>query len=356
MNILFLAGREIEYARNEVILRALRRLGKVDVVAERGRAKSLVMRSLRIALKSFPKLLRRNYNLVYVGFYGHLLMLPAGLLSRRPVVFDAFVSNYDTLVVDRKKISTNSLIGKLSLWLDRSACNLANHVLLDTAAHRDYFIQSFGVHPDRISAIPVGCNEDIFFPRPNQGDSTKTIILYYSTYLPLHGVETVVRAANILKSEPVHFLLVGEGQEFQRIRSLSQELNLERVTFLPFIPAVDLPEVVAGSDICLGGHFGESEKAGRVIPGKIYQMLAMAKPVIATCTEANQELLVHGESAYLCSTGDPSALAAAIMSLHQDQGLRTKIARGGRQRYERDCSEAVITKRLKEIISHIVQR
>jgi glycosyltransferase involved in cell wall biosynthesis len=355
MHILFLAGREIDYARNEVILRALQRLGSVDVVGETGRARSLLQRSIKIALRAIPKLLRKNYNLVYVGFYGHLLMFPVSVLSPKPVLFDAFVSTYDTLVGDRKKISAGSFAGKFSLWLDRFGCRHATHILLDTDAHREYFIQSIRVQPNLVSTLPVGCNEDIFFPRQRQEDSTKTQVLYYSTYLPLHGVETVIRAAYLLRAEPIFFQLVGDGQEYQRIKNLSNELNLQNVTFLPSVPATELSDMIAEADICLGGHFGESAKAGRVIPGKIYQMLAMAKPVIATSTAANKELLVHGESAYFCPPANPLALSDAIMTLHQDQSYRFLIAEGGRKRYERDCSEAVITNRLKQIITQIIR-
>jgi glycosyltransferase involved in cell wall biosynthesis len=351
MHILFIAGREVEYARNEVILRALQRLGNVEIVGERGRAKSLVFRNFRITLKAIPKLLRKNYNLVFVGFYGHLLIFPVRMFTKVPVIFDAFVSNYDTLVDDRKKISSGSIAGKLLFWLDRYSCQLANHVLIDTAAHREYFMQTFGVQPDLISNLPVGCNEELFFPRKPVKNSDETKILYYSTYLPLHGVDTVIQTAYILKDIPVVFQLVGDGQEFRRVKKLRDEMNLENVKFLPYIQATGLPELIADADICLGGHFGKSAKAERVIPGKIYQMLAMEKPVIATSTRANKELLVHGESAYFCQPDDPSSLSTAILALVEDHTLRSRIAQGGRKRFERDCSEAVITRRLTEIIT-----
>jgi glycosyltransferase involved in cell wall biosynthesis len=355
MNILFIAGREIDYARNEVMLRALQRLGRVEVVGERGRAKSLLFRNIKISLKAIPKLLHKNYNLVYVGFYGHLLMFPVRFISQKPVVFDAFVSTFDTLVEDRKRISADSLAGKLAFWLDRSACQFADHVVLDTIAHRNYFIQTFGIKTNQISSLPVGCNEELFFPRQHKDASKNTKILYYSTYLPLHGVDTVVQAASILKEKPMIFQLVGEGLEYSRIRTLCKDLKLENINFIPYVPPSQLPEMIAEADICLGGHFGKSPKAERVIPGKIYQMLAMEKAVIATSTEANKELLVHGESAYFCPPGEPNSLSDAILALHEDHALRLRLAQGGRKRFEMDCSEAIITKRLDEIITQIMQ-
>ena len=131
MRILFLVGRELAYQRNDVLLRAFRRIGKVEVVENPFPSNSLVWNSLWVGLKALPHLLTGRYNLIFVGFYGHLLMLLAGVLARLrriPVLFDVFVSNYDTLVQDRRKISPTSLAAKLARWLDLTSCGLASHL------------------------------------------------------------------------------------------------------------------------------------------------------------------------------------------------------------------------------------
>jgi len=81
----------------------------------------------------------------------------------------------------------------------------------------------------------------------------------------------------------------------------------------------------------------------------------MASPLIAAETPANQELLQHRKSAYLCTPGDPEALALAILKLHGDRSLREYLARGGRQRYLEVCSEAIIRERLRTIIDDLIR-
>lgn len=350
MHVLYLAGRELDYPRNDVLLRAFQRLGTVEVIGERGIG-SLFWRSLRGTLRALPRLLTNHYDLIFVGFYGHFLMLPVGLLSRWPVLFDAFVSTYDTMCFDRNLFGPDSWKGRLAFWLDRTTCNLANCVLLDTQHHADYFAATFNLSSDRLKVLPVGCNEATFYPRPAGPTGQVTLVLYYTTYLPLHGVETVIRAAALLKTEAIRFKIIGRGQEYNRVQNLVNALNLNNITFVPFVPLEKLSDEIAAADICLGGHFGQSSKAGRVVPGKIYQILAMARPLIATTTPANQALLTHAETAYLCPPADPEALASAIRQLHQAPALRDHLAKTGHNLYLSQCSETVITQHLHEIIT-----
>lgn len=354
MRILYVAGRELNYSRNDVLLRSLRQIGLVEVLGVRQKPDSLILNSLSLSFQAIWKLVTRRYDLVCVGFYGHLLMAPVSLFARQPVLFDAFVSNFDTLSSDRGLISPGSPVARLAYWLDQTACRQANHVLLDTPSHVAYFIQTFQLDPRKVSALPVGCNEDLFFPQPRAQRGSQTIVLYYSTYQPLHGVETVVQAAGLLRSENgISFRLIGAGQEYERVRRVAAELELQNVSFLPYVPLAVLPQEIAAADICLGGHFGLSDKAARVIPGKIYQILAAGRPLIAARTPANLDLLCHGENAFLCPPGDPQALASAILQLHQDRSFQQRLADGGRVLYEARCSEAIIKEQVRQIVIHL---
>jgi len=354
MRCLFLAGREIGYSRNDVHLRALKRFCQVDILGVRSRPASLVATSAGLALRAIPRLLFRRYDFVYVGFYGHMLMLPVGLFSRRPIVFDALLSTYDTLIDDRQAIAKKSLISSLAWWLDRISCRLATVILLDTPLHVEYFVDQFHVPPEKFISIPVGCNEEIFFPRPAQKPASPTIVTYYTSFNPLHGVDVVVRAAALLRSDPIHFRIIGNGLTYPRVRKLAEELGLENVTFLPEMAIEQIADEVANADICLGGHFGLTEKAARVVAGKIYQILAMERPVIASDTPANLGLLRHGETAYLCPPGDPAALAEAIRALHLDPQLRLSLGKAGRRLFEQIASEAAITDMLQRVVMKIL--
>ncbi len=350
MRILFLCGREVEYPRNRVLLNALQRIATVDVIAEHGHARSLSLRNLRMVVKSIPNIIFKKYDLIFVGFYGYLLVLVSRMLNRGPILFDAFVSNYDTLVSDRQKINPASPIARFLHWLDRTACRSANRVMLDTTSHISYFVHEFSLPESIFERVPVGAVDSIFHPTSARPPHTQLKILYYCTYLPLHGTTVVVEAASRSKDLNCELILIGNGPEYLKTRALAEHYNLHNLTFLDSMPLESLAAEVSRADICLGGHFGHSPKGERTIPGKIYQFLAAEKPIIATRTPANQELLVHLENAYLCAPADPAALAEAITILSKDEALRNRLAENGRKTYLESSSEEVIQKQISEIV------
>ena len=127
-----------------------------------------------------------------------------------------------------------------------------------------------------MKVLYVGCDEHLFYPRESQID--ENLVLYYSSYLPLHGMDVIVKSAKLLeKCTDLHFLIIGEGQEYEKVKKLVDEMDITNVELIPSIPLDQLPELIAKASICLAGHFGASEKASRVIPGKTFQLLAMAK-------------------------------------------------------------------------------
>lgn len=354
VKVLFLCGRELEYARNQVLYRAFKTFSDVDLVAETGGGKSLMLRSMRVALRALPKYLIHRYDLIFIGFYGYLLLPFSHPRKGAPLLFDAFVSNFNTLIEDRKVAAQGSLVAKLAQALDSYGLNAADYILLDTQSHADYFSRRIGLSPERIKIVPVGSVDSIFAPSVASGSRERLKVVYYCTYLPLHGVSTVIRAASILKDAPVDFELIGTGMEYDKTRELSESLGLTNISFSPPVPLAELMNRVKGSDICLGGHFGTSAKADMTIPGKIYQQMAAGKPIIAGNTHANREILIHRENALLCQPDDPEALAAQLKSLIENAELRTQLGIEARKTYERYFSEEKIAEKFKDMVLSLV--
>jgi glycosyltransferase involved in cell wall biosynthesis len=102
---------------------------------------------------------------------------------------------------------------------------------------------------------------------------------------------------------------------------------------------------IRASDLCLG-IFGESGKASRVIPNKVYEAMAVGKAVITGDSPAARELLRDEVDCLLCRRGDPAALAEAITRVRNDGALAARLALGGRRRFEETASPSVIGRNL----------
>ena len=115
----------------------------------------------------------------------------------------------------------------------------------------------------------------------------------------------------------------------------------------------ELASTIHRAGICLG-VFGRGVKTQRVIPCKIFDYLAMAKPLITADTPAIRELLTHGENAYLCPIGDQQALATQILEFKKNPDLRRRIAMNGHQTYLRFCAPDVMGKGLVQAFNTLI--
>ena len=354
MRILYITGREISYPRNDVILNAFLRLGEVDTVTG-GETGSLIFRLVSVFARALPYSLKRNYDLIFIGFIGQPLVLLLRFLTRKPILFDAFLSVYDTLCFERRRFSPSSLMGRITFWLDRTSCFLANMICLDTQVHAQYFHATFGIPSEKLRSLFVGSNEALFYPR--SVENTIPLVLYYGSFLPLHGIDVIVRAAKILEDEPVlRFRIIGKGIETERIKDLTERLKIKNIDFLLPIPLQDLPDHISQATVCLGGHFGSAAKAGRVIAGKTFQCMAMGKATIVGDNPANRELLTHGYDAWFCRMNDPEALAEAIRTLIHNRDLCKNLGEHALQTFMKRASIQALSEPLQEMVETLVGR
>lgn len=350
-DVLFACSAERGYIRNRVLVRALRRNHGVRLIGSDNRRYPLRLASV------IPRILASTHSHDYhfAGFLGQPLVPFMWARGMRPLILDAFVSVYDTLVLDRGQHNRNSAVGRVTRWLDSWSMRRADLVLTDTPASAAFLASEFGVDPAKLVPVPVGADESVFYPRDAANEGGVTTVLYISTYLPLHGVSTVVEAAHELRnSSNIRFVLVGKGPERKRVDTLAQQLAVANVQFVDWVDFDGLPDLIASCDIFLGGHFSHgNEKARRVVPGKVFQGLAMARPVILGDCEGNREWFTDGDTARIVPMADPSALANVISDLAADPAARNHLAESGRALYESKFSEAAIADALEKSLARL---
>ena len=263
-----------------------------------------------------------DHDAVIVGYLGHLdvlILRPFALLRGKPVIWDAFLSLYSTVVEDRKLVSRwNPLAALVYLW-EWLACRAADRVILDTASHAEYFINKFGLKKNRVEAIFVGAEDAVFgCSAPVATPCNRAVtVLFYGQFIPLHGVSTILAAARITRDDAIDWILIGRGQEAASIKTMLSSGPACRVQWIEWAPYGQLREWIQKADICLG-IFGTSDKAARVIPNKVFQVLMCGKPLITRDSGAIRELLSpEMPGVMLVPAGEPQALADAVKTLSQ---------------------------------------
>jgi len=323
MKICFFGTYNPQYSRNRVIKRGLEENGVI--IAQCNDRSSGIKKYFRL-WKKF-KYIKNEIDFLFVGFPGYGAAIFAKIFTDKKIIFDAFSSVYDSMVLDRKIVSIFSLKSLYYFLLDFLACQMSDWVLVDTLAQKDFFARTFKINPKKILVVYVGADvPEEFLVQIKKAQSIPTKIFFYGTFIPLQGVDVILKSANLLKNENVRFEIMGQGQTFSDAQNLAQKLFLQNVKFLPPHLYIDLLNHLNSADISLG-IFGSTLKSQRVIPNKVFDALALGKPCITQDSPAVREILKNGENCMLTKPHDETDLASKIKLLMSDANLRDKIGK-----------------------------
>jgi colanic acid biosynthesis glycosyl transferase WcaI len=190
-------------------------------------------------------------------------------------------------------LNPNSFTGRMLEWMSRFSFRRANSIIaLDRFMHNR--IVAKGIPAEKIAVIPPwSLDNDVRFDtagreqfRAAHGLQDKFVVMYSGNHSPVHPLDTLMRAADILKAETsMMFCFIGGGSEFQRVQRWAEERRKvedgkrkAEILCLPYQPLDRLSASLSAADahvVVMGNGF-----VGLVHPCKIYNVLAVNAPVI----------------------------------------------------------------------------
>ena len=229
----------------------------------------------------------------------------------------------------------------LLLWVERRL--IARMDLVTTISR--------GMRQRLVEKLPDGRNVELFpnwadvsSIRPHTGpnrfrrewglEDHEVVVLYSGNLGRKQGVEVLLAAmARVL--QPVWLVIAGEGAERVEMEAMAKSLRLSRVRFLPLAPKELLAEFLSAADLhCIPQR---RAAAGLVMPSKLLNIMAVARPVVVTAdpgTDLAEAVLAAG-CGEVAEPESPEALAAALIRLAGDRNRRSEQGASGRRYAER---------------------
>lgn len=316
-NILFITTKNMDYIRNSQEINLIKKYSSDYTIIgsyNKNYLKRMVYVFFRLLITKF-----KGVDIIFVGFAPQLIIpFWKRKFRNKKVIIDFFISMYDTFVFDRKKIRENSFIAKIIKGIDKYTLISADEVITDTKAHGEYFIDEFGLNRSRLRVLYLEADKEIYSPRDIKRPKyliDKFVVLYFGSILPLQGIDTVLKAADLLKDENrIHFIIIGP------IEKKYSKVISNTITYIDWVPQQELADYISFSDLCLAGHFNKDiNKAKRTIPGKAYIYQAMGKRMILGDNLATHELFTEGDNATFVEMGNATALSKRILEIAQSK-------------------------------------
>jgi glycosyltransferase involved in cell wall biosynthesis len=245
-----------------------------------------------------------------------------------------------------------SCLERLELFLyDRAA-----HIVAQTPAFRDD-LTSRGVDPEKISVVLNGVEISVFEPRPRDSEKARElgvpgdrmVIGYLGTLGMAHALDNVLDAAEKLRDEPFCFLLMGPGAEREKLMSEVRRRALGNVVMAPPQPKTEMPRAWSVCDLSLV-HLKNTPVFSTVIPSKIFESMAMEKPVVLAAPAGEASRLIEAErTGRTVEAGDPDRLAETIRALAHDEQSRTEMSENSRRAVRKYSRERQASEMLKAL-------
>ena len=153
------------------------------------------------------------------------------------------------------------------------------------------------------------------------------VVGYIGTHGMAHALANVLDRTKTLRDVPrVNFFLVGNGAERDQLITSAQERGLDNVVFIKFQPKEAMRNVWSLCDVALV-HLKNSQKFSEVIPSKIFEAMAMQRPIlIAAPKGVASRPFTAVEARCWVPPENPKALAEVVCGLNDDARFITNMA------------------------------
>ena len=194
------------------------------------------LRYILMWLISYPILIARYLRLPahdadiigYMGQLDVLVMWPFARLRGVTIVWDALMSLYIAIVVDRQLLSPRSPLARLLYAWEWVGTRAADLIILNHQVVVDYWAELFGLPAEKFKTAYIGAEIDAFparKPGPPKLPAERPLILFYGTLIPSHGFETIVEAARLLDHQPINWVIIGKGQGAPVVGTCSKSIH-----------------------------------------------------------------------------------------------------------------------------------
>jgi glycosyltransferase involved in cell wall biosynthesis len=308
-----------------------------------GRIVASLVRQLRVYR---PDIL--HCHLVRANLYGRI----AARLARVTVVINSHHGIEDYMVSPNLRDRAVRSVERLTNgWV---TCHVGVSEGMRQAA-----IRHLGIRPDEIVAIPNGVDLTLYDHGYDERatichelglDPDAVVIGSVGGFKKIKNFHLMVWIAkSIVDRYPeVQFIIVGEGDQMQKLKAMVSEMGLHRSVFLPGF-RTDIPRVLRALDIFV--LTSRSEGFGLALA----EAMASGLPCVAFDVGALAELVVDGQTGFLVAEGDAEAFNIALSRLIIAPDLRSRMGLAARARAQALFSVDLMVRHYHELYDRLVE-
>lgn len=218
-------------------------------------------------------------------------------------------------------------------------------------------IANAGISENKICVVQSRCDTDRFCAKNYVLDRNRIrkeigcgdediVIVFTGRIVKYRDLESDLYAvAKVIKKYPkLKFLIVGDGDDLDRIKAISRELGIYHdCCFYGRAAYDDVPKMLAAGDIFLSTSTNEG------LSRSVLEAMSMELPVIATKVGGTLELVDDGVNGLLVDVQSPDQIADKLAVLIKDAKLRDQLGKKAREKVLEEFEYHKLIKKFAEI-------
>jgi glycosyltransferase involved in cell wall biosynthesis len=337
---------ERDYSRNRIIARLFTKLGwRIDyfhpVSSQLGLVESYLRRPRRPDLIWVPCFRQRDM---------HSALHWAGRWQV-PLIFEPLTSAYEKEVYERKKWPPGSKQAERRKRWESNLFMRADMVVLENPAYVDFVHREMGIPKNRMGVLYQGAFTDFFRPMPPPPATAPFEIVFTGSFHPSMGTDVIVAAARMAQDLPCIWVLIGEGD--MKPAAVAAARGLANVRFEPWTEYRRLPRRLSAAHVLLG-IFGETHKTDFVIPNKVFEAMAVGRPLITQTASSYAETVGGSDVIGWVPRGNPEAVAATVRRWMADPAALARRGEQTRNLFDTHFGHDRQSEMLEEILGRVM--
>ncbi|MBI4712405.1 MAG: glycosyltransferase family 4 protein [Planctomycetes bacterium] len=231
---------------------------------------------------------------------------------------------------------------------------------------KKWLIPTYHIPANRIKVIPNGVDEKLFYHIDKEEACLRVGLNPSNFYISFIGsfpytqeIKTMIQAAPIVleKIKNTRFIIVtGESGMLDVFQPMVNGLGLKEAFILVKSIPIDIARFwICASDICLNlPTICEPIIKNDVSSLKLYAYMACERPVITTDFPTDAGVVRESQCGLVIPPLAPDRLADAIITILDNNNLRQKMGRNGRQKVIKDFTWSRIAEQIEQILFQLV--
>lgn len=258
---------------------------------------------------------------------------------------------------ERKSLVLSGLARRLEVQSYRE-CDV---LICVSNALKESVVREAGVQEGKILVVPNGVDTEFFNPDnyPSKRLFEGFTVGFVGNLAVWQGLNLILKVLSTLREEEgvqINLVVVGDGLMRKDWEALAHSLGLSsQVCFLGQVARTEIPSLIAGFDVGYSGHLDIKGSKVYHSPLKLYEYMAMGKPVVASAVEDARVLICEGKTGFLFQPGDMEGVKQALVRAYEAREQLSEIGHRARKEVVANHSWIARTQTMIEGVEQILK-